>query len=572
MNRKVWQLAEPAPLDYITQLEAENIHPVLAQVLYQRRYITPTAALEFLKTHPDLNDNPFQLKDMDKAIYRIRMAIRRGEPIAVYGDFDCDGVTASVLLTQVLAKVGADVRPYIPDRVDEGYGLNSPALKSLADDGVKLVITVDCGIRSVQEVADANSYGVDMIITDHHSVGPQLPEAYAVINPKQTDCNYPERMLAGVGLAYKIAQGLYMEAVRRNPKLAADWHPDEWLDLVAIGTVADIAPLWGENRYMVQRGLKLLNEPERPGLRALYGAAGIKPGEVSAMTIGFGIGPRINAAGRLRSAMIAFNLLDAEDEERVRPVAYQLNDINRERQDKTREMQEWAEESMPDDPGSFPLLFASDKRFEQGVVGLVASRLTESYYRPSVVVQLGEEESHASCRSIPEFHITSALEECDDLLERYGGHAAAAGFTVLNEKIPLLRDRLIEIAGERLEGEELVPELTIDAELSFEQVSMVLANNLTDLEPTGEQNPAPIFMTRNAIIRESKAVGQEGQHLKLAFTDGIRTVEAIAFRWGDEEHELPDYVDVAYRLEVNEWNGQRRLQFNVQDMRPAEGQ
>jgi single-stranded-DNA-specific exonuclease len=566
---KRWRIAPPAPEAYVERLGKFDVHPVLAHLLHRRGFETADAALEFLG-HYGEDDNPFRLKGMVEAVFRLRMAIRHGEPIAVYGDFDCDGVTATALLTQALARLGADVRPYIPDRVDEGYGLNSPALKSLADDGVRVVVTVDCGIRSVQEVEDGISYGLDMIVSDHHSVGKNIPPALAVINPKQVDCPYPEKMLAGVGLAYKIAQGLYMEAQRRGYRSDDDWHPDDWLDLVAIGTVADIAPLVGENRMLVQRGLYRLNRPARAGLKTLYGEAGIKPGQVSSVTIGFGIGPRINAAGRLGSAMLAYNLLTEDDLWEAKRLAGQLDELNRERQQKTADMQAMAAESFPGDPADEPLLFAADARFEQGIVGLVASRLTEQYYRPSVVVQLGEEESHGSCRSIPEFHITEALEQCEGLLERFGGHAAAAGFTVRNENIDALAEELWAIAADELADQELLPELEIDTELPLGEATAELAEALLRLEPTGEANPPPLFVTRGVRLTDCVAVGSDGNHLRLTLDDGFTRLEGIAFRWGEQVAHLPERVDVAYHLEINTWNGQRRLQCNVQDIKPAE--
>lgn len=566
--RKVWNVAPPAPVDYVKSLAQQGIEPILAQIFFHRGYHAPDQVLAFL-SHYEKDDNPFRLKGMTEAVYRLRMAIRHNEPIAVYGDFDADGVTATVLLTEVLERLGADVRPYIPDRVDEGYGLNSPALKHLADEGVRVVITVDCGIRSIREVEDGISYGLDVIISDHHSIGPVMPPALALLNPKQPGCPYPEKMLSGVGIVYKLIQALYMEATRRGYKKGSGWRPEEWLDLVAIGTVADVTPLRDENRALVKSGLKLLNRPERPGLQALYGASGIKPGTVNATTLGFMIGPRINAAGRLRSAMLAYNLLTAPDTRIAGPLAQQLNDINRERQQKTLAMQDWAEESIPGDPSEYALLFASDPRFEQGIVGLVASRLTEQYYRPSVVVQMGEHESHGSCRSIPEFHITHALEQCDDLLERYGGHAAAAGFTVLNEHIAPLRERLLSIADQGLDPEMLTPELNIDAELSLEQVTLELADTLACLEPTGEGNPPPLFITHDVAIAERQVVGADGNHLKLVLTNGDTPVDAIAFRQGELYNVLPDRVDVVYHLEADVWNGQRRIQIHVQDMHPA---
>jgi len=569
---KHWKLAPPAPEAFISRLqETQGLQPLLAQILYTRGFRTPEEVSSFLSRY-DEDDNPFRLQGMIEAVYRIRMAIRNGESIAVYGDFDCDGVTSTVLLTQVLRKLGAHARPYIPNRVDEGYGLNSPALQQLADDGVNLVVTVDCGIRSVQEVEDANTYGLDMIITDHHSIGPELPPAYAVVNPRRADDTYPDKMLCGVGIAYKVAQGLYMEAQRRGYKPEGEWHPSDWLDLVAIGTVADIVPLRGENRVLVQRGLKRLNKPQRPGLLALYNAARIRPGAIGSSTIGFTIGPRINAAGRLEDALLAAKLLNTEDSQQAAHLASQLESLNRVRQDKTTAMQQWAEEQMPGDPADEPILFAADQRFEQGVVGLVASRLTEQYYRPSVVVQVGEEESHGSCRSIPEFHITEALEQCGDLLERYGGHAAAAGFTVHNHKIEELQERLFGIAADVLaEQDDLRPVLPIDAELGIEDIRMDIVKGLESLEPTGEQNPVPLFVTKGLTVKGMTEVGREGGHMKLLLTtDGTKSVEAMAFRFRERFGEdIPPCIDIAYQLEINDYRGES-VQINIQDMRPAE--
>ncbi len=542
---------------------------VLAQILFNRGYTSREAVQRFLaeSAHPV---DPWLLKDMDQAVNRLWRAIDEREPIAVYGDFDCDGVTATVLLTQALRLLGAvRVRPYIPDRVDEGYGLNTPALEKLYQEGYRVVVTVDCGIRSIQEVVDGNLLGLDIIISDHHSIGPRLPPALAVINPKQEGCQYPEKMLAGVGLAYKLVCALHDEGVRRGAEGIAGWHPQGWLDLVAIGTVADIAPLRGENRGLVREGLKLLNHPSRLGLRALYGAAGIRPGTITATTIGFAIGPRINAAGRLRTATLAGKLLSAVDPGEAEQLALELNALNQERQQKTLQMQSWAEENLTAEPAQEQLLFAADPRFEQGVVGLVASRLTEQYYRPSVVVQVGQYESHGSCRSIPEFHITQALDACHKLLERYGGHAAAAGFTIHNENLPALREQLTGIASSQLDGRDLQPTLSIDAEINLDQCNELLATALNMLEPCGEANPAPVFMTRNLQISSRRQIGADGKHLKLELNDGHLTVEAIAFRMGNSLDMLPEQIDVAYTLEVNEWNAQRRIQLNVQDIHPS---
>jgi single-stranded-DNA-specific exonuclease len=551
--------------------------PVLAQVLYNRGFVEPEAATRFLYAR-DVSVNPLdnktKMKGIDSAVARLRGAIKKREPIVVYGDFDADGVTSSVLMVQTLEALGAVVKPYIPHRVDEGYGLNSQALLKLARHGVKLVITVDCGIRSVKEVEDGLAYGVDLIITDHHSIGPELPQIPpargAVINPKQEDSKYPEDMLAGVGVAYKVAEALLTV---ENANSGRNGQPSQFdlnsvLDLVAIGTVADLAPLdRPENRALVRRGLDVINQARRPGIRALLDVAGIEPGHASAMSIGFGLGPRINAAGRLESAMIAYSLLSTTDFDEAEKLALELQGLNTKRQDLTRAAQDLIRDRLSEKTDS-PLIFASDRHFQPGIVGLVAGRLAEEYYRPAIVMEEGETESRASCRSIPQFDITRALDQCADLLVRHGGHAQAAGFTVLNQNIPALLDRLTGIARDTLEGQDLKPILEIDAETEVNQLSEDLLEELSLLEPTGHMNAAPTLMSRKVYVLESRLVGKEGQHLKLKIARAGRPpLDAIGFNLGEWAQKLPGHIDLAYQLEMNEWNGRKSLQLNVQDIR-----
>ncbi len=405
---------------------------------------------------------------MYQAVDRLLAAVRSRESIAVYGDFDTDGVTATALLVQTLSALGAQVRPYIPSRVDEGYGLNIDALRKLYRQGVRLVVTVDCGIRSIDEVEQA-SRGLDLIVTDHHTVGDELPPAVAVINPKQPGCVYPFKLLAGVGVAYKLAQGLLLAQKRLGPP--ATLVAEDLLDLVALGTVADLVPLLGENRELVRRGLNKLKNSPRPGVEALMADAGLRRGSVDATAIGFRLGPRLNAAGRIDTAMLAYDLLTSTEPLETRELAGQLGRLNQRRQELTEKTVAQAEAQVQAlDPNAYLYLVAS-KEFLPGIVGLAASRLTEAYYRPSVVVEMGAEESRGSCRSIPEFHITDALDECKDLLVRHGGHAAAAGFTVETGKLDALRERLQAIAAEKLSEVELRPALEIDLELPLEEVS-----------------------------------------------------------------------------------------------------
>ncbi len=568
MPPKRWIPADPAPESFLAQFP----NRILAQVLYNRGFTDWKAALDFLQGTVGLA-SPFEMKGMSRAVPRIRAAIKRGEPVVVYGDFDADGVTATALLTLALRRLGANVRAFIPDRFTEGYGLNANALRRLADEGAKLIISVDCGIRSVQEVSDANAAGLEMIVTDHHSIGPELPPAFAVVNPKRADSQYPYRDLSGVGVAYALVRALLHKPP--HSRVAPPFDPEEYLDLVALGTVADLVPLTGENRAMVIRGLQALNRAERPGVRALLQVAGIAPGACDAEGIGFGLGPRINAAGRLDNARLAYDLLTAEDDATAAALAEQLQKLNRDRQEKTADMQGIAAEKagVTDGAPPPPLIFAADADFHQGIVGLVASRLTEQFYRPSVVVQLGAEESHGSCRSIPEFHITHALDQCAGLLVRHGGHAAAAGFTVRNECIEELGARLLEIAGDELGGQELTPRLEIDADtVPLGELTLSLAEELNRLEPTGMGNPRPVLATRRVRAVSARPVGNEGKHLSFrVWEEGRPPVSAIAFHRGERCDAVNNReVDVAYHLQINEYNGLRSVQLNVQDIQITE--
>ncbi len=575
-SEKRWNIALQIPPSVLAALR--EFHPVIAQVLYNRGQDTPEKARAFLDGGDGALHNPFALHGMAQAVERIRRAIKRGEQIVVYGDFDADGVTSTALLVQALRALGAHVEPYIPHRVDEGYGLNFEALRTLHQQGTSLVVTVDCGIRSVEEVAYGQRLGLDLIVTDHHSVGEALPPAVAVIDPKidtrrrleegRTN-GYPEDMLAGVGVAYKLAQALFSVAEsqdRRPPPLRLD----DLLDLVALGTVADLVPLDRlENRELVRRGLQVLNRAQRPGVYELMEVAGVRPEQCNATSIGFMLGPRINAAGRLDSAMIAYELLSTQDMARASELAQHLQALNVERQELTLQAVEVAREQAFDSGQDLPLIFATSSGFRPGIVGLVAGRLCEEFYRPAVVVQQGETESRGSCRSIDEFDITDALDECADLLVRHGGHAQAAGFTVLNENLPKLRERLMQLAAERLDGEDLRPSLDVDAEVPFDQLTETLADELRRLEPTGAGNDAPLFVTRGVRVVEARRVGQEGKHLRLRLSNGVQFLDGIAFKFGDWAERLEGMMDIAYHLEINEWNGRRRPQLNIQDLRPA---
>ncbi len=563
-NSKRWIIAPPITPE--VDAELAPFPPVLRQLLYNRGYATEAEARAFLKAETSFAADPMQLTGMGQAVERICFALERGEPIAIYGDYDVDGVTATALLVQTIRAFGGNVEGYIPNRFDEGYGLNNDALDSLQARGVKLVITVDCGIRSPAEGAHAREIGLDLIISDHHHpAAGELPPAFAVINPKQPGDLYPDKNLAGVGIAYKMAEAI--AGCRPSP---AKLELGDLLDLVALGTVADLAPLVGENRKLVRAGLKQIRETKRQGLFSLANVAEMVIGRTTAGQIGFILGPRLNAAGRLESALAAFDLLTTTDFMLAGQLAQQLEVQNRKRQDLTRLTQEKAEVLATAEEKEPFLLIAVDKEFNPGVVGLAASRLTEKYYRPAIVASQGESETRASCRSIPEFHITDALDQCKDLLVRHGGHAAAAGFTVQNRNLPELIIRMKSIAQEQLCNRDLRRSLQADIEIPLSQLNFELLKHLTYFEPTGYGNPEALFVSRDVKVRSSRTVGAEGKHLKLAFDDGRGvTVDAIAFRMGELWATLPPRVDVMYTFEPNEYNGRTSLQLNLKDIRPA---
>lgn len=567
LRQNRWQV--PAPMPATLRQKLPDFNPIVLQILYNRGLADPASIQSFLSGRYLEKTDPFLLTDMETAVSRIEQAIENEETIIVYGDFDADGVTSTVLLTEALRGLGVPrdkAQPYIPNRVDEGYGLNKDAIARLKKKGADLIISVDCGIRSVAEVKYANELGIDMIITDHHSLGPELPPATAVINPKRDESAYPETMLAGVGIAYKLAQ-----ALRLAMPETATFKDDDLIDLVAIGTVADLAPLLGENRKLVTNGLKQLNKGNRLGIIELTKIAK-QNGDLTAESIGFGIGPRINAAGRLAHAYTAARLLATDDPILAQHLAADLNALNQKRQQLTRDLGDLAETLVEPEA---PIIIAADEKFVSGVVGLVASRLSDKHYRPAIIIEKGAEESRGSCRSIPEFHITDALDSIAHLLVRHGGHAQAAGFTVSNENLEPFIEEMTRIAEEQLREQELFPAIAIDMEISLDSVDWALFEALSQLEPTGYSNPKPIFLSRNVEVISHRAVGQDGAHLQLRLTATEYSgpyqpqFSAIAFRQGEWASTLPQYIDIVYTVGVNEWRGKKSLQLVIQDLKPS---
>jgi single-stranded-DNA-specific exonuclease len=565
-RRKRWVLREPAPPEFVAELAYS---PIVSNLLYQRDIRDKQTAEEFL--HSDYRTglhDPFLMKDMDVASARIARAIENGESMAVYGDYDTDGVTAVALLMQAIPAMGGKLRPYIPHRVREGYGLNREAIESLANDGISLLITVDCGISNLAEVAYARELGLDVIVTDHHSPPEEVPNANAVVNPKQKDCSYPYDQLVGVGIAYKLVQAIVRQGLRL-PLRGRDL-----LDVVAVGTVTDMGPLTGENRVLVKHGLDALNSTSRPGLRALINASGLTQGKIKASDIGFGLGPRINAAGRLDDATRSYDLLLAENFASAEKLASELNQANRQRQDLTKEVQESAK-AFAESDGSVEnrIIVIAGEDYPAGVVGLVAGRLVEEWGRPVLILERKEEVAVGSARSVRGFNIIEALRRCDDLFVRYGGHSMAAGFTIENAKLPELNQRLQEIAAEQLDDDMLVPKLEIDMEIALSDINWDLVHLLETLEPYGQANPQPVFMSRNLHVVSVQTRGADKQHLSMTISDGSNNppFKAIAFRLGHLAPALNrhPYIDLAYHIEEREWNGERSIQLNVRDFRRA---
>jgi single-stranded-DNA-specific exonuclease len=561
----LWDVAPPPPQPFVDALP--TLHRLTAAVLFSRGYSDPERALAFVQGKFDPVD-PFVLKDMDRAVARITAAVNAGEAIAIYGDYDCDGVTSCALLMRALGSLNARVRVYLPNRFDEGYGLNSGALDKLNAEGVTLVITVDCGARAVREAAHARAIGLDLIITDHHEPDPhELPGALALVNPKRPDCAYPYKQLAGVGVTFRLAQALL-----RTLKRPGCVSERSLLDLVALGTVADVVSMTGENRLLVRAGLDVINSAPVPGIAALMRSAGVKPGTVDAGKIGFMLAPRLNAAGRLDDARAAYELLICDEIETAESLASQLSLQNEQRQLLTASMADDAEvRALQPDPDA-PLLFAADDGYNAGVIGLAAARLVERYYRPAVVVAIHNGEARGSCRSVHGFHMTQALDACAALLSKHGGHAAAAGFTLPTERLTALRDALTAEARSAQPEHGWQKIIKVAAEVELADVSAKAYAELCKLEPHGPENPRPVFASRRVAVVEAKRIGKSesgiGPHLKIKLRDGRRTFwDAVFWRAGERQAELREgaCIDVAFQLDENEWNGRKNLQLVVQD-------
>ena len=561
MRYKQWKIAHPSP-EGRAQLERAGIPSLLACVLSARGVTEPEQAWKLLTPGEEPLLDPMLLKDMDRAVIRVTRALKRGETIAVYGDYDVDGITATCLLTDCLTRLGGRVRSYIPDRLEEGYGLNQEAVLHLARQGVTLIITVDCGITAAREVEFARELGIDVVITDHHECKQAIPEAAAVVDPHRPDCPYPFKGLAGVGVALKLAMAA------AGPDRAGLVFR-EYADLAAVGTVADVMPMTGENRTIVQTGLAALAHPRRVGLAQLMEEAGLGDKPVTSVSIGYTLAPRINAAGRMGQADLAAELLLTRDPGRAAALAQELCALNRERQTIECEIFQECVQRLERRPQSGVILLA-DEHWHQGVVGIVASRLTEKYSCPVFMVCLDQGMGKGSCRSWGGVNLFHLLTQCQDLLEGFGGHAMAAGFTVREENIPALERRLRQLVLEEQAGEELPSLLDIDAAVLPQELTVEAVEALDALEPCGAGNPRPVLVLTGAHVISAAQVGR-GRHLKLRLEGRGVPLDAIFFSVDGSELGLTPgcRVDVAFYPQINDFRGVRSVQLQVVDLRHA---
>src|SRR4051812_46009932 len=550
---------------------ALGIAPIVARLLCQRGFSDPEAAARFLNPSLDHLHDPMALAGMGAAVERILAAIAAKERIAIHGDYDVDGITSTVILRRALEMLGADVVHFLPERLKDGYGLQPAAIERLQADGVALVISVDCGIRGADAGRRARELGVDLIITDHHEPDAELPPALAVINPKRADCTYPDKYLAGVGVALKLVQAL----CRRTNHEA--WLPG-FIKVAALGTLADVVPLFGENRVIAKLGLDLLTKgPHKVGLRALLDVAGLTGKTIDSFHVSFMLAPRVNAAGRMSTPDIATRLLLATDEalgEEVRALAQQLDGENVRRQEEEAEIVAAAKKIVQTDPdiGARSILVVAGDGWHRGVIGIVASKLVDAFHRPAIVLSVEGEIAHGSCRSISRFDMLGALERCAALLTRFGGHRQAAGLTLDASRIKQFRLAVNDVADETLGPDDLMPRLVIDGDLTFRGITGGVAAGVASLAPFGAGNPRPVFAARGVEIIDGPRKLKE-RHLKMALKQDGRIFRAVAWRAAERHDFLTAHkaaLDVAFSLEQNQYNGQTFVELTVADLRGRE--
>lgn len=564
-----WQLAV---LNAEEERQAEELSSALklpllvAKLLVQRGAGDVQTARTFLYGGEECLHDPFRMKDMDKASNRIRQAAENGERVRIYGDYDADGVSSTTLMIYLFRTLGLDFDHYIPHRTLEGYGLNEKAIDAAHEAGVTLIVTVDTGISAVHQIAHANSLGIDVVVTDHHEPPETLPEAYALVNPKQEDCPYPFKGLAGVGVAFKLAQ-----AVLGRP-------PMEWTDVVALGTIADLMPLTDENRVLVKHGIERLRQTDKPGFRALMEVASIDTARVNSTNVAFGMAPRINAAGRLAHANAAVELLTANSEENAAGLAHELDVLNKERQQVVENIVAEAsllwetKRSAARDAGKAEpsVIVLAGERWNAGVVGIVASKFIERYYKPTLVLGIDAETGmcKGSARSIDGYDLHAALTACDELLDHYGGHQAAAGMSLHRDQLDAFEERLGLLAEEWLTEEDWVPKTTIDLSCPIEEATLDILEQLAVLEPFGVDNRSPRLLLEEAVIADRRVMGKDRKHLKLSLAGSKKLLDAVGFGHGPLADRLSEgaRIRLVGELTANEWNGQRKAQFMIQDL------
>ena len=564
MKFKKWTIGTPKEQD-VALLRSAGYPYLLSTVLAARGISTVEDAAEFLDRERSLTISPMLMRDMDKAVERIQRAIAGGETVAVFGDYDVDGITSTVLLMDYLKSCGVKCLRYIPRRIEDGYGLSRDAIQGLHDQGATLMITVDCGITGNEEVAFARSLGMDVVVTDHHECKETLPDAVAVVDPHRPDCPYPFKHLAGVGVALKLVLALGGES--REDALFA-----RYCTLAAIGTVADVMRMEGENRTIVSCGLEALPHTDFVGVHALLKEAGLLGKPITSIQIGFVLSPRINAAGRMGKADLAADLLETSDPARAEELARQLCDLNRERQaveqaicaDAVSKIQNLRSEERS-------ALVLSSENWHQGVVGIVASRLSEKYSCPSFMIHLKDGTGKGSCRSYGGFNLFAALESCADLLDGFGGHELAAGFTIPEANIDAFRQRMNRYVRSAMDGVLPVSSLDIDAAITSPgEVTLDQVESLSHLEPYGAGNPRPVFALLGATVDSLQSVGQ-GRHLKLRLSKGTSRFDAIFFSVTEAECGITagSRVDAAFYLQANTFRGTTTLQLQLIDIRPS---
>ncbi|NOT43023.1 MAG: single-stranded-DNA-specific exonuclease RecJ [Acidobacteria bacterium] len=568
MIQKIWE-SRPYDDPSALRLAAElGVSPLTARLLCMRGLEEPEQARRFLS--PALSDlhDPFALVDMQATVERISGAIARHERIAVHGDYDVDGVTSTVILRRALELLGADVIHFIPERLRDGYGLQPASIERLHAEGVRLVISVDCGIRGVEAADRARALGVDLVITDHHEPDTTLPRALAVINPKRHDCGYPDKNLAGVGVALKLVQALCIRAGRES------WLP-AFVKIAAIGTLADVVPLTGENRVIAKLGLALLSKgPHRVGLQALIDVCGLTGQEIDSYDVGFVLAPRVNAAGRMSTPDIAARLLLASDEsmaEEARVLAGQLDAENLRRRQEEAEIVARARKAIEADPdiGARSVLVVCGEGWHRGVIGIVASKLVDAFHRPAIVLSIDGEVAHGSCRSIPTFDMLAALESCGGLMTRFGGHRQAAGLTIEAGRIRELRQAVNVWADRLIQPDDLRPRLWLDGPLQLPSIGAHVMTELSTLAPFGAGNPSPVFHASGVEVVDGPRVLKE-RHLKMSFRQEGRVLRGIAWRAAEREAFVTQHrraIDVAFSVEQDSWNGEQYLQLSVADFR-----